>query len=78
MVYSSKKMTKDYEMEGDIRLWGVYVPDEAINEVQKILKSKWLNTGKQEKLFRKKFCEKFNIPYCVATNNWRRAPLMTW
>lgn len=62
-------MTKDYEMEGDIRLWGVYVPDEAINEVQKILKSKWLNTGKQEKLFRKKFCEKFNIPYCVATNN---------
>ncbi len=60
---------KDYQMEGNIRTWGVYVPDEAGAEVQKILKSKWLNTGKQEKLFRQKMCEKFNIPYCVATNN---------
>jgi len=60
---------KDYEMEGDIRLWGVYVPDEAISAVQDILKSKWLNTGKQEMLFRKKVCEKFNIPFCVAVSN---------
>jgi len=60
---------KDYEMPGDIRLWGVYVPDNAAEEVAKVLKSKWLNTGKQEKLFRQKFCEKFNISYCVATPN---------
>lgn len=60
---------KDYEMEGDIRLWGVYVPEEAIRAVQDILKSKWLNTGKQEMLFRKKMCEKFNIPFCVAVCN---------
>jgi dTDP-4-amino-4,6-dideoxygalactose transaminase len=60
---------KDYEMEGDIRTWGVYVPDEAIEAIQGILKSKWLNTGEQEVLFRRKVCEKFNFPYCVATNN---------
>ena len=60
---------KDYEMEGDIRLWGTYVPEEAITAVQDILRSKWLNTGKQEALFRQKVCEKFNIPYCVAVSN---------
>jgi len=60
---------RDYEMEGDIRLWGVYVPDAAISAVQDILKSKWLNTGKQELLFRKKMCEKFNIPFCAAVSN---------
>jgi len=60
---------KDYEMEGDIRLWGVYLPEEAIKAVQDILKSKWLNTGRQEKLFRKKMCEKFSIPFCVAVSS---------
>ncbi len=60
---------KDYDMEGEIRLWGTYVPDEAITAVQDILRSKWLNTGKQEALFRKKVCETFNIPYCVAVPN---------
>jgi dTDP-4-amino-4,6-dideoxygalactose transaminase len=60
---------KDYDMEGDIRLWGTYVPDEAITSVQDILRSKWLNTGKQEALFRQKMCEKFNIPYCVAVSS---------
>lgn len=60
---------KDYEIEGGIRLWGVYVPEEAIRAVQDTLKSKWLNTGKQELLFRKKMCEKFNISFCVAVCN---------
>jgi perosamine synthetase len=60
---------RDYEIEGIIRTWGVYVPEEAIEAVQNILRSKWLNTGKQEALFRRKMCEKFNIPYCVATNS---------
>jgi len=61
---------KDYEMNEDIiRIWSTFIPDEAGKEVQKILKSKWINTGKQEKLFRQKVSEKFNIPYCVATNN---------
>jgi dTDP-4-amino-4,6-dideoxygalactose transaminase len=60
---------KDYETEGIIRAWGVYVPEEAIEAVQEILRSKWINTGKQEALFRKKMCEKFDIPYCVAVNS---------
>jgi perosamine synthetase len=60
---------KDYEMEGDIRLWGTYVPDEAVTAVQDILRSKWLNTGKQEALFRQKVCEKFDIRYCVAVTS---------
>ena len=62
-------MKKDYETSEDIRVWSTFVPEEAGIEVQKILKSKWINTGKQEKLFRQKMCERFNIPYCVATNN---------
>lgn len=61
---------KDYEMsENIIRVWSTFVPEETGEEVQKILKSKWINTGKQEKLFRQKFSEKFNIPYSAATNN---------
>lgn len=60
---------KDYEMSDDIRVWSTFIPEETGIEVQKILKSKWINTGKQEKLLRQKFSEKFNIPYCVATNN---------
>lgn len=64
-----KKQKKDYEISDEIRSWGVFVPDNATEEVVKVLKSKWLNTGKQEKIFRQKFCEKFNTPYCVATIN---------
>lgn len=60
---------KDYEMKGGIPLWGVYMPKQAISDVQDILKSKWLNTGKQEMLLRKKMCEKFSIPFCVAVCN---------
>lgn len=60
---------KDYEISNNIHVWSTFVPKETGIEVQKILKSKWINTGKQEKLFRHKFCEKFNIPYCVATNS---------
>lgn len=60
---------KDYEMPGDIRAWGVYVPDQAIEEVTKTLKSKWLNTGEKEKIFREKFCQRFGAPYCVGTAN---------
>jgi perosamine synthetase len=60
---------KDYEIGEEIRTWGVFIPEEAGDELKKILKSQWINTGKQEKIFRKKVCEKFDIPYCVATSN---------
>ncbi len=60
---------KDYEVSDEIRLWSTFIPEETGEAVQKILKSPWINTGKQEKLFRQKFAEKFNISYCVATNS---------
>lgn len=60
---------KDYEMPGDIRAWGVYVPDEAITRVTEVLRSKWLNTGKMEKELRETFSRKFKTPYVVAVSN---------
>jgi len=62
-------MKKDYEMSGDIRTWGTYIPAEAIIRVTEVLKTGWLNTGKNEKLLRKLFCEKFKALNCVAVNN---------
>ena len=62
-------MAKDYEMPGEIRTWGTYVSDEAVERVNEVLKSKWLNTGKNEKHLRETFCKKFGSKYCVAVNN---------
>ena len=41
-------MVKDYEMPNDIRSWGVYVPEEAIERVAEVLKSGWINTGNRK------------------------------
>lgn len=61
---------KDFEMKDElIRTWSTFLPDEAGKEVSKILKSKWINTGKQEKTFREKLCKRFNFKYCVACNS---------
>lgn len=61
---------KDYELGGNlIRTWSTYVPDEAITEVAKTLRSGWLNTGKKEKELRETACKKWGFPYCVAVNN---------
>lgn len=60
---------KDYEMPGDIRAWGVYVPDEAITRVTDVLKSKWLNTGKMEKELRETFSKRFGAKHVVAVSN---------
>ena len=58
---------KDYELQdGMIRLWSTYIPERAGDAVKEILRSKWINTGSQEKLFREKVSQKFNIPHCVA------------
>lgn len=56
-------------MKKYIPLWSAFVPEEAGEQVKQILASGWLNTGEKEKLLRQKISEKFNIPYCVATNN---------
>jgi len=59
---------KDYDLN-KLRTWGVYVPDEAIDRVIKVLESRWLNTGSNELEFREVFKNKFNIAYCIATNS---------
>lgn len=61
---------KDYELSSNIiNTWSTFIPEEAITEVAKTLRSKWINTGKKEKELREKACQKWNFPYCVATNN---------
>lgn len=61
---------KDYELSEDIiRTWSTFVPEEAVLEVAKTLRSKWINTGKKEKEFRDKAHKKWRFPYCVAVNN---------
>ncbi len=62
-------MTQDYDMLGNIRSWGVFVPEEAIELVNNVLKTGWLNTGKYEKRLRELFHNKFSVRYCVAVNN---------
>jgi len=57
---------KDYVIGQEIRTWSVNVPERAAKEVEKTLKSTWINTGKKEKEFRQKICEKFKAPYAVA------------
>ena len=60
-------MEKDFKMEEPvIRCWSVCIPDNAATEVAKTLKSKWINTGKKEKEFRSKVCERFGAPYAIA------------
>ena len=60
-------MEQDFKMEEPvIRCWSVCIPDNAGDEVSKTLKSTWINTGKKEKEFREKVCERFRAPYAVA------------
>ena len=61
---------KDYEFDDNlIRTWSTFIPEEAITEVAKTLRSGWVNTGKKEKELRKKAMRKWNFPYCVAVNS---------
>ncbi len=60
---------KPYEIGKEIRPWSVFVPSETGREVDKVLQSKWINTGKQEKLLREQFAKRFNIKHIVACNS---------
>lgn len=62
-------MKKDYNIGDEIRAWSVFIPDDAIDYLKPILKNKWINTGKQESLLRKKLRDRFNLPHCVACNS---------
>jgi len=59
-------MKKDFDFGKEIRCWGVFIPENAGEEVTKTLKSTWINTGKKEKEFRKKVSERFQAPYAIA------------
>jgi len=61
------KIMLDYHMPGDIRTWGTYVPEEAIERATEVLNGGWLNTGKNEKLLREIFCDKFNFVLLSTT-----------
>jgi dTDP-4-amino-4,6-dideoxygalactose transaminase len=58
---------RDYELREDlIRPWSAFVPEETGDAVADILRSKWINTGKQERALRTAFQDMFNAPHCVA------------
>lgn len=60
---------QDFTIGEEIRCWGMYIPENAGEEVTKTLKSTWINTGKKEAEFREKICDKFKAPYAVACTN---------
>lgn len=61
---------KDYDLPTNIiNTWSTYIPEEAIAEVAKTLRSGWINTGKKERELREKAKSKWKFPYCVAVNN---------
>lgn len=61
---------RDYELsENIISTWSTFIPEKAITEVSKTLRSKWINTGKKEGELREKARSKWGFPYCVAVNN---------
>lgn len=61
---------KDYDLPTNIiNTWSTYIPEEAITEVAKTLRSKWINTGRKEEELREKARRKWKFPYCVAVNN---------
>ena len=64
---------KDYNIGEEIRTWSVCIPDNAASEVEKTLKSTWINTGKKEKEFRDKLCQRFGAPYATATTSGTNA-----
>ena len=59
----------DYSIGKEIRTWSINIPNKAINELRKTIKSKWINTGPKEKEFRNKIKKRFNAKYAVATNS---------
>ena len=61
---------KDYDLDNKvIRTWSTFIPEEAITEVAKTLRSGWINTGKKERELRDKASKKWAFPYCVAVNS---------
>ena len=69
----NKMEKKDYQIGDEIRTWSVCIPDNAGKEVEKTLKSTWINTGKKEKEFREKICNRFKAPYATATTSGTNA-----
>lgn len=67
MSTSSSAAGKDYHLADPlIRLWSTYMPPDTWKAVKDVLESTWINTGKQEKALREKFCERFGFKHLVA------------
>lgn len=52
-----------------IRPWSSFVPEDAIEALSDVLRSKWLNTGPQEKRLREEFRRIIGAPHAVACAN---------
>jgi len=60
---------KDYELRNEIRLWSVFIHEDAVRAVIETLRSKWINTGKREKKLREKVSQKFGFRHAIACAN---------
>jgi len=52
-----------------IDLFWPYIPEEAIEEVSKVLRSRWIGQGPKVNQFEEEFSKKFNQPYCIFLNS---------
>lgn len=52
-----------------IPLFYPYVPQEAIDEVNDTLKTRWIGQGEKVDRFEEEFCRKFNLNYAVSMNS---------
>ena len=65
-----KNQKRDYELEDNlIRVWSTYLPESTPKEVEKVLRSKWINTGKKAKELGETLRNKFKFPSCVLCNS---------
>lgn len=58
---------RDHELdERMIRPWSTYVPEATADAVAEVLRTKWVNTGAQERALRREFGRRFNAERVVA------------
>ena len=61
---------RDFELEERlIRAWSTYVPEATAAAVAEVLRTKWINTGKQEQALRREFGRRFGAERVVAVIN---------
>ena len=53
----------------EISLFYPYIPEEATEEVSKVLKTRWIGQGPKVDLFEQKFSELFDVKYPISLNS---------